>query len=94
MQAEILYGIELLTMGKRRRELLAAVEAIFAKDFADRIFGLETDAARVFAKIAAARRSLVSRSSMRTRKLARSPRSEVRSLRRAILPISSIAVLI
>ena len=58
-QAEILYGIELLTKGQRRTELVMAAEAMFAEDFADRIFGFESDAARVFAKIAAARRSTV-----------------------------------
>ena len=57
-QAEIFYGIELLTVGKRRRELLEAAEAMFAEDFVDRIFGFDSDAARVFAKIAAARHTM------------------------------------
>lgn len=57
-EAEIFYGIELLTKGKRREGLLAAAEAVFAEDLAGRIFGFESDAARVFSKIAAHRRAL------------------------------------
>jgi predicted nucleic acid-binding protein len=57
-EAEIFYGIKLLTRGKRRDLLLAAAEAMFGEDFADRIFGFESGAARLFAGIAAHRRSL------------------------------------
>jgi predicted nucleic acid-binding protein len=57
-EAEVFYGIELLTKGKRREGLLAAAEAMFAEDLAGRIFGFESDAARVFSKIAAHRRAL------------------------------------
>jgi predicted nucleic acid-binding protein len=57
-EAEIFYGIELLTKGKRREGLLAAAEAMFAEDLAGRIFGFESDAARGFSKIAAHRRAL------------------------------------
>ena len=57
-EAEIFYGIELLTKGKRRDGLLAATEAMFAEDLAGRIFGFESDAARLFSKIAAHRRAL------------------------------------
>jgi toxin FitB len=57
-EAEVFYGIELLTRGKRREGLLAAAEAMFAEDFAGRIFGFESTAARVFSKIAAHRRAL------------------------------------
>ena len=57
-EAEIFYGIELLTKGKRREELLAAAEAMFAEDLAGHILGFEGDAARVFSKIAARRRAL------------------------------------
>jgi toxin FitB len=56
-EAEIYYGIELLARGKRREGLLAAVEAMFAEDLAGRVFGFESEAARVFSKIAAARRA-------------------------------------
>lgn len=57
-EAEILYGIELVAVGKRREGLLAAAEAMFAEDLTGRILGFESDAARAFSKIAAARRSL------------------------------------
>jgi predicted nucleic acid-binding protein len=57
-EAEIFYGIKLLTRGKRRDLLHAAAEAMFAEDFADRIFGFESSAARLFSGIAAHRRSL------------------------------------
>jgi predicted nucleic acid-binding protein len=57
-EAEVFYGIELLTRGKRREGLLAAAEALFAEDLAGRIFGFESDAARAFSKIAAHRRGL------------------------------------
>ena len=57
-EAEIFYGIQLLSKGKRQESLLAAAEAMFAEDFAGRVFGFEGDAARVFAEIAARRRTL------------------------------------
>ena len=57
-EAEIFYGIELLTKGKRREALLLAAEAMFAEDLAGRIFGFDSDAARIFSKIAAHRRAL------------------------------------
>jgi hypothetical protein len=57
-EAEIFYGIELLTKGKRREGLLAAAEAMFAVDLAGRVFGFESEAARVFSTIAAKRRAL------------------------------------
>jgi predicted nucleic acid-binding protein len=57
-EAEIFYGIELLGRGKRREGLLAAAEAMFSEDFAGRVLVFDSDAARVFAKIGAARRSL------------------------------------
>lgn len=57
-EAEIFYGIELLTEGKRREGLLAAAESMFADDFAGRVIGFSSDAARVFATIAAHRRAM------------------------------------
>src|SRR5215510_3177792 len=57
-EAEIFYGIELLGRGKRREGLLVAAEAMFSEDFAGRVFVFDSDAARVFAKIGAARRAL------------------------------------
>ena len=55
-EAEIFYGVELLAKGKHREKLLAAAEAMFAEDFAGRVLGFESEAARVFSKIAASRR--------------------------------------
>ena len=57
-ESEILYGIELLSKGKRREQLLAAADAMFSQDLAGRVHGFDSDAARAFAKIAARRRSL------------------------------------
>ncbi len=57
-EAEIFYGIELLTKGKRRDGLLAAAEKLFELDLAGRVFGFESDAARAFSRIAAHRRVL------------------------------------
>lgn len=56
-QAEILYGLQLLPKGGRRSELEAAVEAVFEEDFAGRVLPFDGEAARMFAKIAAARRA-------------------------------------
>ena len=57
-QAEVLYGLELLPEGKRRRALQSAIEAMFEEDFAGRILPFDGDAAGMFAKIAAARRAM------------------------------------
>lgn len=56
--AEILYGIELLPNGKRRRELLAGAERMFSKVLSGRVFAFEDQAAHAFAQIASARREL------------------------------------
>jgi predicted nucleic acid-binding protein len=57
-EAEIFFGIELLAQGKRREALLRAAEDMFAEDLGGRIFGFESDAARLFSTIAAHRRAL------------------------------------
>jgi toxin FitB len=57
-EAEIFYGLELLTKGKRREGLLAAAEAMFAEDLTGRVLGFDSDAARAFSKIAGHRRTL------------------------------------
>jgi predicted nucleic acid-binding protein len=57
-QAEILCGVELLPKSKRRTGLESAVQAMFQEDFAGRILAFDSDAAIMFAKIAAARRAL------------------------------------
>ena len=40
-EAEIFYGMEVLTKGKSLEGLLAAAEAMFAQDLPGRIFGFE-----------------------------------------------------
>jgi predicted nucleic acid-binding protein len=55
-QAEILYGIALLSTGKRQRVLAAAAEQMFAEDFAARVMSFDSAAALEFAHIAASRR--------------------------------------
>jgi predicted nucleic acid-binding protein len=57
-EAEIFYGIELLAKGKRREGLLAAADAMFDEDFTGRILDFDSDAARVFSRIATRRRAL------------------------------------
>ncbi len=57
-EAEIFYGIEILSKGKRRESLLIAAAAMFDEDMAGRILGFESEAARAFSQIAARRRSL------------------------------------
>lgn len=54
--AEVLYGIEVLPHGQRRRELLEGAERVFAKVFAGRIAVFDEPAARTFSRIAAERR--------------------------------------
>lgn len=57
-EAEIFYGIELLGPGKRREQLTRGAEAMFAEEFAGRIIGFDSEAARIFSKILAQRRAL------------------------------------
>ena len=56
-QAEILYGLELMPKGKRRSALQSRADEMFQEDFADRVLPFDTDAARMFARIAGARRA-------------------------------------
>ncbi len=56
--AEVFYGIELLPKSRRREGLLAAAEAMFGEDFAERVLAFDTDAARAFSIIAARRRAM------------------------------------
>ena len=56
-KAEVLYGIELLSPGKRRDGLLAAAEKMFSVLLSQRILGFESDSAPHFAVIAVHRRS-------------------------------------
>lgn len=54
--AEILYGIDLLQEGKRRRSLAEQVKAMFVKDFAGRVVSFDPAAAPAYAAIAGNRR--------------------------------------
>ena len=56
-EAEILYGVRLLPEGRRRRELESAVWPIFSTDLAGRILPFDSDAARAYGDLAAARRA-------------------------------------
>lgn len=55
-QAEVLFGIQLLAAGKRRARLLSAAESMFAEDFGGRVLGFGSEAAALYARIAAERR--------------------------------------
>jgi toxin FitB len=55
-QAEILYGIEALSDGRRRRALADAAASLFADDFAGRVLPCGADAASHYAAIVAMRR--------------------------------------
>ena len=48
-QAEILYGIALLPVGKRREELSQAAQLMFSEDFAGRVLPFDQAAAIAFA---------------------------------------------
>ncbi len=54
--AEILYGIELISSGRRRDVVRAGTEKMFGDVFADRILTFEDRAARAFSQIASSRR--------------------------------------
>jgi hypothetical protein len=55
-EAEVLYGIALMSPGRRRDELAAAAQAMFTHDWAGRVLSFDGDAAHHFAEIAAGRR--------------------------------------
>lgn len=55
-RGEILYGIRLLSDGKRRQGLWYAAQAIFNEDFAGQVLSFDVEAADSFADIAASRR--------------------------------------
>jgi predicted nucleic acid-binding protein len=56
-QGEVLYGIRLLTEGKRRRGLWDAAKKIFSDDFAGQVLSFDSEAADMYAEIAASRRT-------------------------------------
>lgn len=55
-QAEVLYGIAILPEGKRQQALLEAAQLMFQEDFAGQILAFDSQAARLFAQIAAYRK--------------------------------------
>jgi toxin FitB len=55
-EAELLYGIALLPLGKRRSSLESAVQREFTVQFSGRILSFDSAAAREYAEIAATRR--------------------------------------
>jgi toxin FitB len=55
-RGEILYGIRLFANGKRRRGLWDAAKKIFDEDFARQVLSFDSDAADMYAEIAASRR--------------------------------------
>lgn len=57
-EAEIFYGIELVSKGKRRDGLLSAAEALFNETFANRVLGFDSSAALAYAHILAHCRKL------------------------------------
>lgn len=56
-QAELLHGVEALPAGKRRSQLLTAVEEILREDFVGRILPFDEAAAREYAAIVVSRDS-------------------------------------
>lgn len=56
-EAELRYGVAILPAGRRRTALASAIEAILREDFDERILPFDSEAARAYAEIAAARRS-------------------------------------
>ena len=57
-EAELRYGVEILPADRRRDWLLNEIEAMIAEDFEGRILPFDSHAARVYASIAATRRSI------------------------------------
>jgi predicted nucleic acid-binding protein len=57
-QAEIGYALALMSLGKRRTALEAAVEKMFANDFHGRVLSFDAPAARGFLAIAAIRKRM------------------------------------
>ncbi|MBC7604987.1 MAG: type II toxin-antitoxin system VapC family toxin [Ramlibacter sp.] len=55
-RAEMLYGARQLPTGKRQQQLLSSVSAMFDEDFGERVLPFDSDAADVYARIAAERK--------------------------------------
>jgi hypothetical protein len=57
-QAELLYGMELMPLGRRRSTLQAAIARVFAEVLAERILPFDSGAAEAYSRIAASRRAM------------------------------------
>ncbi|AFZ50170.1 type II toxin-antitoxin system VapC family toxin [Dactylococcopsis salina] len=57
-QAEILYGLAILPLGKRRNDLEESAQKMFEVEFKNRVLAFDTKAAIIFSEIAAKRRQL------------------------------------
>jgi predicted nucleic acid-binding protein len=57
-QAEMMYGMEMLTKGKKKKALEAALSGMFEEDFRNRVLGFDAGCAKYFAEIAATRKAL------------------------------------
>lgn len=56
VEAELLYGVQLLPESERKVQLLQAVQAIFNEDFAGRVLSFDREAAQAYAVIASVRK--------------------------------------
>jgi predicted nucleic acid-binding protein len=57
-QAEMLYGVGVLPIGKRRARLQDAIESLLREEFRDRILPFDEEAARLFARIVVSREAI------------------------------------
>ena len=57
-QAEMYYGLAVLSMGKRRSDMERAVQQTFEQDFPERILSFDSAAALEYAKLASFRRQI------------------------------------
>ena len=58
VEAEILYGVAVLTDGARKTQLQAALKAIFTEDLSGQVIPFDWDCAEAYAAIAANRKNL------------------------------------
>lgn len=57
-EAEIRFGVAIMPAGRRREALAAAIDGLMREDFSGRVLPFDSAAARAYAEIAAARRSV------------------------------------
>ena len=57
-QAEVLYGVEALPAGKRRKQLHEAIGKLFSEEFRGRVFPFDEESAGWFAKIVVGREAM------------------------------------